>query len=425
MTTVTSPQPLERTFSSRQLESLFANLLVFAIPALAFLQIQVVGRLFATDVLVLAALPFVLVARVRPLAAPLPRKLLALGVVWLVAQVITDLVRQTAFNDYARGWAKIAFFLASFVVLYILAHNRPRRLVLYGVGLVIGGVLTFYLSPGPYAEAEPWKFGVGGPVTLLLILLTSHRLVRWAFPLQLLMIGAAALVNLYMGFRALSGVCFLTAIYLMTGGFGGGRHHVSGRRVALFALLTLGAGLAFLAIYGYAAREGALGETAREKYESQAAGELGLLIGARGEILISARAITESPIIGHGSWARDPEYAELSLELRRALGYEVQPSDVVDAGLIPTHSYLFGAWVEAGLLGAAFWVWVLFVAFRALAKLGGRAGSLTPLILFAGFMLIWNVLFSPFGAEQRFLTAYCIVLLMHVLQPVPVEPSRV
>src|SRR5438552_19079499 len=125
MKTVTpsSPEILERTPSRRQLEGAFADFLVFAIPAVQFMQIQVVGKLFATDVLVLAALPFVLFARRRQLAAHLPRKVIVLGVLWLVAQIITDLARQTAFDDYARGWAKIAFFLATFGVLYVLVHN--------------------------------------------------------------------------------------------------------------------------------------------------------------------------------------------------------------------------------------------------------------------------------------------------------------
>ena len=56
MKTVTpsSPEILERTPSRRQLEGAFADFLVFAIPAVQFMQIQVVGKLFATDVLVLA-----------------------------------------------------------------------------------------------------------------------------------------------------------------------------------------------------------------------------------------------------------------------------------------------------------------------------------------------------------------------------------
>ena len=77
---------------------------------------------------------------------------------------------------------------------------------------------------------------------------------------------------------------------------------------------------------------------------------------------------------------------------------------------------MFGAWVEAGVLGAAFWLWVLWLAGRAL--LNGRFGSthLAPLVTFAGLMLLWDVLFSPFGAERRFITPFYIALLMSVLR---------
>jgi len=423
-TTTSPPQVLGRTVSSRQLESAFADFLVFAIPALEFVQIQVVGRLFATDVLVLATLPFALLARGHRLAAPFPRKLILLGMLWLASQMITDFVRQTPFNDYARGWAKIAFFLASFGVLYVLAHNRPRRLVLYGIGLVVGGVLSFYLSPRPHAEVDPWKFGLGEPVTLLLILIATSRSVRRLPAEQLLVLAFGALMNLYLGFRALSGVCFLAATYIATRRLKARGHELSLRNVALFTLISLGAGLGFLRAYEYAADKGILGTSAQRKYETQAAGELGVLIGARWEILVSASAIKQSPILGYGSWARNPQYAWLPLDLLRSFGYNVDEGDVSGADLIPTHSYLFSAWVEAGVLGGVFWLWILLVATRALTVLRRTPDSRMPLIAFAGFMLIWNVLFSPFGAEQRFMTAYYIVLLLYVLENARSEQPR-
>ena len=51
------------------------------------------------------------------------------------------------------------------------------------------------------------------------------------------------------------------------------------------------------------------------------AGEYGLLLGGRSEFLVSSLAVLESPVIGHGSWAKDCRYASLYVELKREAGY--------------------------------------------------------------------------------------------------------
>ena len=401
--------------SVRQRGGLVGDLLVFIIPALQFVEIQIVGRLFASDIILLSLLPFVLRSRGGRLTRPWPRTFVSLGLLWLLAQVVTDLLRDTPFEDYARGWAKIAFFLTSFAALYLLLSRSPRRFVLYALGICAGGMLSFYLRPGVYGEGDPWKFGVGAPLTLFLIVCaTNHMIVRRRV-LQVLLIALAAFVNLYMGFRALAGVCFLTAAYT---GLQRQRRdqELTVRGIAAVALICLTVGFGFLKLYQYGAEGGLLGEGARQKYESQAGGQLGLLIGGRGEILIAAQAIQDSPILGHGSWAKDPELAWLWLDVLRSFGYPVGPGEAVWEGLIPTHSHLFGAWVEAGILGAIFWASALFLALRALLVLPQMRSQLAVLMAFAAFMLMWDVLFSPFGAERRFITAYYLAALISVVE---------
>jgi O-antigen ligase len=164
--------------------------------------------------------------------------------------------------------------------------------------------------------------------------------------------------------------------------------------------------------YGYAAGEGWLGEESKQKYEAQAGGKFGVLLGGRVELFASTLAIIDSPLIGHGSWAKDPKYATGLLEQLAAYDYEIPREIKTD--LIPTHSYLFGAWVESGIVGAIFWLWVLFFVFKILLILHKTKDTLVPLVAFVGFEMLWNVLFSPFGAGGRVYVAYHLVLLMFV-----------
>ena len=48
-------------------------------------------------------------------------------------------------------------------------------------------------------------------------------------------------------------------------------------------------------------------------------------------------------------------------------------------GYIPEHSYILGAWVSAGILGAVFWFWVFILVVRALSRSIPRACHCFPL----------------------------------------------
>ncbi|MHA1569773.1 MAG: O-antigen ligase family protein, partial [Alphaproteobacteria bacterium] len=148
------------------------------------------------------------------------------------------------------------------------------------------------------------------------------------------------------------------------------------------------------------------------KYRRQTETGLGFFLGGRTEILISAIAIKDSPFIGHGSWAKDPYYASLLLQYRPEL------TSVYESGLIPTHSFLFGAWVEAGVVGAIFWLWIWILNARALGRVFTIREPLVPLFGLIGIVMAWDIIFSPYGAERRFIVPFYVVLAMFLLQMV-------
>ena len=396
-------------------------MLAFLIPALQFVQFHVVGTLYATDILSLAVVIFSAIPNAQILNRRLPRVFLGLGLVWLLGQVMTDLVRATPFHDYSRGWAMIAFALVNFVALYVLLYQNRRRIVLCALGFAAGGILTYLLNPDAYAVSVPWKFGYGDAVTLLIVIAATFAVLRAKTSTAVTLLLAAAALNLYQGFRSLGGECFLTAVFLMMQQVAYIRRE-QGLRVSFagaiagFALLAL-TGAGFLRTYEHFARSGMLGEAAQEKYQDESSGRYGVLVGGRTEFVIGLEAALNSPIIGHGSWAKDWRYSNRVEAFRQDSGYGAIGQS--DSWLIPTHSYLVGAWVCTGILGLPFWLWVFSLPIRALARLYSIAEPLTPLIAFLAISLIWDVLFSPFGAAQRFTMSFAVVALMCLLQTNP------
>jgi hypothetical protein len=370
----------------------------FVVPALSFVQITIVGQLIVSEVLMVAMLPWLWSARDRP---PLPRWFVVLLAGWFFSQVVTDAVAGTAFADFARGWAAIAFTFTDFAAILVLISN-PRRVRLFTLGGVISGVLGYLLFPSAYAALDPWKWALSGAVGGALLVCLSGA---WGARRPALTVAALTvfgLLNLFLGARSAGGISLLTAGYLVVNTFVG-REHVRSNQ----SMLRVAAPLAFLALmvagvlqlYGAAASEGLLGADSQAKYQMQS-GTFGVLLGGRSEVLASSQAIIDSPILGHGSWAKDFKYVDLLTDRLSSLGYEIgaRPTDV---GLIPAHSFLLGSWVWAGFLGGLFWLVVAGFAIWLLANLYSFRMELAPILVSSAIGLLWSIAFSPYGATAR------------------------
>jgi hypothetical protein len=402
---------LEGTPTQDSRDRVRGDVLAFLVPAVIFVEIHVVGRLFLSEIFLLAALPFLLEKRGALLLESLPKRVWLCALIWLAAQMYADSVNGTAFEDWSRGWSKITFLILNFCSLYLLlSSNTERRVRLFAIGIIVGGVLQFFISPSQYAVEYPWKFGLGPPITLALVMLSQSVTFQGSAGARTALLLGATALNFVLGFRSLGAFCLLTACYLWYQRSGQSRRV----RVVPLVLIAIIAVYLMAQLYGYVATAGWLGDEAKEKYERQSSGEFGLLLGARVELLASSQAIIDSPIVGHGSWARDFEYVALLNDRLAQYGYEVTTS--ADSELVPSHSYLLSAWVEAGILGVLFWGSILLLAGRALTAGLSRTSPLDAVTAFFGFRLLWDVLFSPFGAEARIYTPYVIVLLLFAIK---------
>ncbi len=120
-----------------------------------------------------------------------------------------------------------------------------------------------------------------------------------------------------------------------------------------------------------------------------------LFSGGRPEIQVSSQAVKDSPIIGYGSWPQDSKYVEMLFDIEVEQGV-IDASDVADleTNLIPTHSHLMGAWVWAGILGATFWFYILWLTARATIRVAVLRPPLAPVYasLVIGYVLAGYVL---------------------------------
>jgi len=411
-------QQLQPRVPSQSLRPVHA--LVFVIPAVSFVEFRLVGRLYLSELIFAVVAVHSLRARKMAGADRNAKRFLALGVLWLCSQVLSDVLRQTQFQDLARGWAKILFTIVNFAALYTLLGNDGRRYRLYAYGLATGGLLTYLLVPGPLVAADPWKFGIGYPITILVTLAASTRPVRtFPFGPTLLMAGMA-LVNFLSGFRSLGGICLITAVVGLAQQVSRRRtpRKLSPVRVAALSLIGLMAAAGTYNLYARAAESGLLGSAAQTKYSAQE-GRFGVLLGGRTEVFYSVHAISQSPLLGYGSWSKAPADND-AINLLRQFGYQRARSfaggSLSASEDVSAHSYVLGAWVESGLGGALFWFWVLVMSITAVLYAYSIRSSWALLATFAGLNLIWDTLFSPYGAQGRLIVPFYVTLILLVIR---------
>ena len=384
--------------------------------------VNIFGQLYITELIFLSFLPFLLVKKRIRLQSNLKR-ILILGSLWLLVQVVTDLMRGTPVNDFLRGWAGIGFFLLDTLVLYILTDFQVKRIMSFLLGHILGNLVHLFFQPSPFFVAEPWKFGFAWPIILFMLLIIARTakyhldwVKYWFFPLFIL--GS---FSLYQNSRTNAWLVFLTAGLILLRFSNLGRRLLV-LRMRLGSMIVLGMFILTLTFgvlktYQYTVSQGWLGEEAKAKYLIQynpKFGLAGIVLGGRNQVLGSIQAITDSPLLGQGSWARDPKYRQYVYQLEE-LGYTLNgniENYVNKTDLIPAHSHFFQAWIWAGPLGAFFWVFVAVVIIRYVLRSFQFPNSFFPMIMFLSASALWNILFSPFGAEMRINWAYTLVIIL-------------
>jgi len=413
---LTSNQAPQKSYHSAHRGGLAGDIFTFLVAMLWFAEVEVVGRLFIIEILFLFIALYVLASRAkRKTLPPFIKQILPLLGLWLLAQIITDVYRASPFEDYARGWAKIFFFGSNIVAIYVLTKGMERRLLLFMAGFAIGELLGIIWFPNVYFEGGMiWKFGYAVPVATLAILVTMKLGSR---VLSVLVLIGLSAVNLLLDFRSLAGFCAGAAILTSYAGVASSpgeiaRKYRTGGSTFLKRLAWIG--MATILVISFV-----------RLYQSAESIDLGALVSegsrygiernplyGRIETLVGLKAAMDSPLIGHGSWAKDIEYAVLAQAMAIDIGKVTGP--LMD-DLIPSHSYLIGAWVEAGIVGAFFWLFIFLHSVKAVKRAVNVTPHLISIISFLLLTFLWAVLFSPFGAAGRITAALSIVIVNFVL----------
>lgn len=377
-------------------------LLVFLAGALSPLTLNVVGELYAVElVLPLAAL----IARFsrggdRVLREPAFKTLLLAAFATLFGYMVSDLVQGTRPDQFLRGWGRVGLVVIDFISLAVIVGQDRRNLWWFVLGSGLGGI--FYLRFLLHSPISNWKFGYSDPVFLATAALCYFMPLR-AASVVLAGLGVWSMMTDYRSFAA---ICLLVAALVWIRASRRGRPMTDAG--ALKVLIAGGlAGAAILTVLSMTGEQSA-GRRAQSDAGRVAAIEVGI------------EGIKRSPVIGHGSWVENKELIRLYMQRQAELmGGKVSASDH-GATVFSPHSQILNAWLEGGILATAFMVVLLVQVLKLLpwTVLRRPVDLLTPALLFFLVMTLWNLFMSPFSAPHRvrIATGAAVVVLLRMEQ---------
>lgn len=405
--------------------SLFADVMVFLVGFATQYSIHFVGDLPVAELFVLFfGLPMLILYRHRVLRRDLLWVYVLMGL-WLLNQIITDAYRETPRADWLRGDAAIVFFAFDLAFISMAIGGSQRRKLLMVGGIIVGSLAAVRLAPTEFSTEYPWKFGYAMGVNLTVVLLSGYFYNRKRYFTVLMMLLGISAVNLALNFRSPVLLILLTISLVVP---------VVPERIGLWRVLppegtrmrlVVLTGLAFAAssaaggLVNLVTAHGYIGEDAQRKNEQQQNIQGGILLGGRPEILVSSVAVFDSPILGHGSWAKDFKYVELLNDTLFERGAQADDIDALEgqgAGLIPAHSHLMGSWVWAGIMGAVFWGYLLWITVRAITHAAMQRRAFGVLYGYLFVTMTWDILFAPFGSSRRMVESTVLIIAIDLIR---------
>jgi O-antigen ligase len=316
----------------------------------------------------------------------------------LAGYMVSDLAAGSRADQYLRGWGRVTLVLVDFAALSIVIAQDRRNLWWFVLGLGLGGMA--YLRLFLHTPISIWKFGYSEPMACL------AAAIGWFLPAKAaaLWFGTLGVLSMKYDYRSFGAICFAVAGYVWVRS---GRPALPLRGSARL-LGTAAAGLLVVGVTIFALGSTEDGRTAARRASSNA--------GRAAALDVGIAAVSDSPVIGYGSWTEDAKLAELFAQrYRQYLGISW---DIPAGVLISPHSQILQAWVEGGIFGAAFFGVLLYMLLKSGPRLFliRPLDMLAPTLAYVYLLGAWNVFMSPFSAPHRVGIALAAVVpvLLHL-----------
>ena len=380
-----------------QNNSIIADILASLFAFTKGIYVQLFGQFMVAEfVAVFGVLTFNLMALMRSI--PQVRIILFGYGLLLYALIVSDLYNGTPMNDFLRGWASIIFGVISTLFLtaqFIKSSRAPYMfLIAMIIGVIIFGEGALELSIVE-EKSNYFKVRFEPFLTPFVALLACWF---WRFN-RLYAVGfIIAFGIIYMGFDARSSgvVLLFSAVLLLIQSL-----DMRPKFSQIMAASVIFGALAYTGYVYYVNQvlhHGLGGSNAKQlERAANPYNPFELLFHGRREVVVGLEAVTDRPILGYGSWARDTDGTY------NLLAYTLAEIDIPENiimtsdSLIPAHSVLVTSWLWAGVFGFLGMSVIIFTIVKMFYESFWANVALAPALNIFVLNTIWACIFSPFG----------------------------
>ena len=363
-------------------------------------SVNIVGQLRVTEIVLL----FIGVLHIKDMSRSISRNEIffaAMFVFTALCYVFFDVINQgiTA-STLKRAGSYILLGAEFLVIAWLISKNRSRMFAaLLGFCLSFFIVYIFGISiPNNNFHNIPWLVGMGKAMTIItFISMVCLPRLRYVF-ISLIII--LIIIHIMMGSRHLflltSSALFLFIFSEIFGSKTPQKFHF--RQLGLIVVLLVGIISLVWVSYLSLSAINIVPQNIANKMEHQMNSPYGLISTARPDVAAAVIGVAKKPLTGYGSGVVDRDIFRNFNKF-----YYRGDDNIVSKQMLlidqwessPSHSHLFGAWVDAGFLASIAWILVVLFTAKILIQASFYRTPLTPLTLFASLTMLWDVIFSP------------------------------
>jgi hypothetical protein len=392
---------------------------LFVLFALYGPSINIIGEFRYVEIVVLVLLMLNLQDALRYVGR-WERIFVGLFLLTAFMQVISDIVNDASIDGTLKRCFTYVILALLVVAVRYLSRGDPTRLKWILAGYCLSYVTMLFIGQSAsrgYAE-QPWRLGLGTAATI------AVAIVPFFLPRFYKLVGPALLalsaVHIAAGARSVAALVALAGLSATWASLSRSVTPQRFRPLNIVAVLLFGAVAVIGAYYGAKSATEArmLPNELQEKMELQFSNPYGLLAAGRPDTVAALYGVAKSPLLGFGSTNVDPDVYAVYLDVSNASyiwtdGYDALTdrswSREWTLGT-PSHSHVFGAWVDAGVIAALSWVAVLFASVYVLQRTMFWRHPAQPVFVLVSLLCIWDVLFSP-GPHRMDLAVRLAVLI--------------
>ena len=344
----------------------------------------------------------------------------------VLAVFVSSFVNQSPLPYFIKAFAVFYSIICHTIVFHALIRNNYKNMYLFWVGYAISSIITLFgfnvvtsvSDEGFVAASNGGAVDIAEAMTGQMFWMGRLRafgqipIFGWYLNIPILysviyaVIYSAVLFMTTVSGRSAIATTLLGTAIIVVARKSRIRMADFGRHIWKLIIIALSVLVLCKLTYSFVAEKGLLSEAALVKYEGQTQGGkdiVSMLMSSRQEMFIDFYAAINNPIFGLGPHPTDEKgYAEKFVTKYGSdldcYFFRYRKNIYNRIGMIPPlplHSIIAESWVQYGIFGFIFWIWVLWLVYNHMRKYMAVIPQWFGYFAMSIPLFLWDLFFSP------------------------------